>query len=811
MLSFKLQWSFETQICFLPHDFDLKTLKMKRSGRQMKPNSKYFHKVGTSPEDLKKKCGRSGCTATIPVCFAQASDRCSGNAWTSRWYHLTLGEHFCNECFEHFYRSHKDGYKEYEKWKLEWSLKARTEPSVAAFMVEQVLPYWIQCRAVTCGRWRQLSRELNLTPELIDTFVCGTTSLQSSVKTERQDACVIPEDERVHYVRSPLWLIQNRFPPFLKKSPAAPFLHSYYPDGVGLSPTEEHEELPKEEKKKLCPYVVPFSKGDRPLHAFSMMPDMMLDNEIEMFPLIAQECPYLYLAIRNLILSLWMLNPKEWVSKENVMRHIICRGLARVSCIEFLPQILSFLTYHNFINQGLVAPPVSLQCNTQESVIVIGAGASGLAAAHLLHCHGIKVTVLEAKKRLGGRVHDETIDGSVISKSGQIIKGVANNPVALIAYQAGIDVEESTNTVQLFNQLGELVDEKVESRIHFHYNAILDIVSEWRKNKMPQDDVPLIRKFKEFHEEFLTETQGYFSQGLFSQEEEQIMNFHLSSLEYACGCSLSHLSSCHWDQTDDVSQFDGGQITVPQGFSSILSKLAEGLDIRYGCQVTDVYYGGPQVIVKTDAASFTADKVIVTLPLSVLKALNVAFVPALLEPKMRAINNLGRGRVEKVILKFNENFWSKKVTAGRIFGYTPATESQRGLFNIFYPGYCSQSGKHLLSTYLVGKGLTQVELKLDHLVVEDCLQILQVIFPEKRIPQPVWSHVTHWTDDPHIGMAYTYIPVGKDSAACDVLAQDIEEKVYFAGEATNRQFPQTITGAYLSGVREARKIIDSLS
>lgn len=75
------------------------------------------------------------------------------------------------------------------------------------------------------------------------------------------------------------------------------------------------------------------------------------------------------------------------------------------------------------------------------------------------------------------------------------------------------------------------------------------------------------------------------AKGLFSQEEEQIMNFHLSSLEYASGCSLSQLSSCHWDETDDVSQFDGGQITVPQGFSSILSKLAEGLDIRYDCQV----------------------------------------------------------------------------------------------------------------------------------------------------------------------------------------------------------------------------------
>ncbi|CAG5125319.1 unnamed protein product, partial [Candidula unifasciata] len=747
---------------------------------------------------------------------------CCGSGWTSRWSHLTLGEHYCNECFEHFYRSHKEGYKDYDLWKREWSQKARTEPGVAAFMVEQIMPYWVQCRAVGCGRWRQLSRGSNLTPEFIDTFVCGRTSLQSSVKKEKQDACTIPEDERVHYVRSPLWLIQNKYPPFLKKSPAAPFLSSYYPDGVGLSPTEEPEELSKEEKKKLCPYVVPFRKGDRPLHAFSMMPDMMLDKEIDMFPLIAQECPHLYLAIRNLILALWMLNPKEWVSKEKCMRHIICRGLTRVSCIEFLPQILSFLTYHNFINQGLVAPPCSLHCDTQvstESVIVIGAGASGLAAAHLLHSHGIKVTVLEAKKKPGGRVWDHTCDIEVLSASGYLIKGCVNNPLALIAYQAGIDVEESSNTV-LFNQLGEVVDEKVESRIHFHFNAILDIVSEWRKNKTPQEDLPLICKFKEFHEEFLRETQGYFS-----QEEEQIMNFHLGSLEYANGCNLSQLSSLHWDQNDDMPHFNGGQISVPQGFGSILSKLAEDLDIRYGYEVTDIDYRGPQVGVKANDEFLTADKVIVTLPLAVLKTSSVMFYPALPEAKMKAINSLGAGSVEKVVLQFHERFWSHKVKPGQTFGYLPATESQRGLYNIFYPGYCAETQRHTLSTYLVGKTLAKIvenpdedifadeEEVQDEDIVQDIMQVLRVIFPQEHIPKPEWTHLfmTHFGQDSHIGMAYTYVPVGADSSASDALAQDVEEKVFFAGEATNRQFPQTITGAYLSGVREARKIIDLLS
>ncbi|KAG5830047.1 hypothetical protein ANANG_G00318840 [Anguilla anguilla] len=51
-----------------------------------------------------RKCEKAGCSATYPVCFASASERCAKNGYTSRWYHLSCGEHFCNECFDHYYR-----------------------------------------------------------------------------------------------------------------------------------------------------------------------------------------------------------------------------------------------------------------------------------------------------------------------------------------------------------------------------------------------------------------------------------------------------------------------------------------------------------------------------------------------------------------------------------------------------------------------------------------------------------------------------------------------------------------------------------
>lgn len=76
------------------------------------------------------------------------------------------------------------------------------------------------------------------------------------------------------------------------------------------------------------------------------------------------------------------------------------------------------------------------------------------------------------------------------------------------------------------------------------------------------------------------------------------------------------------------------------------------------------------------------------------------------------------------------------------------------------------------------------------------------------MPRPINWFVTRWREDPHIGMSYSYIKVGGKGEDYDSMAEQIGDKLYFAGEATNRQFPQTVSGALISGVREAEKIIN---
>ncbi|KHJ43427.1 hypothetical protein D918_06336 [Trichuris suis] len=104
-----------------------------------------------------------------------------------------------------------------------------------------------------------------------------------------------------------------------------------------------------------------------------------------------------------------------------------------------------------------------------------------------------------------------------------------------------------------------------------------------------------------------------------------------------------------------------------------------------------------------------------------------------------------------VALQFPENFWAKKTQSADYFGNVASVTLPRGLFN--------------------------------------------------KVPDPLNYMVSHWSQDPDIGMAYSYIKVGADGEDYDIVAEDLAKR------ASNRQFPQTFTGALVSGLREVYKIL----
>ncbi|XP_058033863.1 lysine-specific histone demethylase 2 isoform X2 [Ahaetulla prasina] len=750
-------------------------LPLRSSGRQVRRKAAEAAEEDEEISEKKyRKCEKAGCTATCPVCFASAAERCAKNGYTSRWYHLSCGEHFCNECFDHYYRSHKDGYEKYTAWKRIWTSNGKSEPSPKAFMADQQLPYWVQCTKAECGKWRQLTKEIQLTSQIAKAYRCGM-KLNNSAKVEGSDQCAMPEDLRVAEVSDPWWYSMLILPPLLKDSVAAPLLSAYYPDCVGMSPscTSTHrlvnDSSPmKMESLKTPPSIAGMNKYFQPFYqpnecgkALCVRPDVMELDELYEFPEYSRD-PTMYLALRNLILALWYTNCKEPLTPQKCTHHIIVRGLVRIRCVRETERILHFMTRKGLINTGVLsvnrAQALLPKDYHNKSVIVVGAGPAGLAAARQLQNFGIKVLVLEAKNRIGGRVWDDkTFKGIIVGKGAQIVNGCINNPIALMCEQLGIKMHKIGEKCDLIQEGGRITDPAIDKRMDFHFNSILDVVANWRKDKSQHQDIPLGDKIQEIYKVFIQESGIQFN-----ELEEKVLQFHVSNLEYACGSNLH-----------DVCRID---------------------------------YSGEEVKVTTkDGTLWTAQKVLVAVPLTILQKPAIQFNPALSDRKTKAINSLGTGVIEKIALQFPYRFWESKIQGADYFGHVPPNSSKRGLFSVFYD-MDPQRKCSVLMSVITGDAVRAIRNLDDKEVLQQCMAVLRELFKEQEVPDPVKYFITRWSKDPWIQMAYSFVKTGGSGEAYDILAEDIQGKIFFAGEATNRHFPQTVTGAYLSGVREASKI-----
>uniref|UniRef100_A0A8C7LY86 [histone-H3]-N(6),N(6)-dimethyl-L-lysine(4) FAD-dependent demethylase n=1 Tax=Oncorhynchus kisutch TaxID=8019 RepID=A0A8C7LY86_ONCKI len=782
---------------------------LRSSGRQTKRKATDTEEEEDQSEKKYRKCEKAGCSATYPVCFASASERCAKNGYTSRWYHLSCGEHFCNECFDHYYRSHKDGYETYASWKRVWTGNGKSEPSLKAFMADQQLPYWVQCTKPDCGKWRQLTKEIQLTASLAATYRCGMKF--NNVKTEGPDQCSLPEDLRVAEVIDSWWHSMLILPPLFKDSPANPFLTAYYPDCVGMSPsgsTSNHSHADHSWSVNacsqthtlcsvpgLCPYFQPFYQPNECGKALCVRPDMMELDELYEFPEFSRD-PTMYLALRNLILASWHRGCKEVLTPQNCAPHIIVRGLVRVRCVQEMDRVLLFMTRKGLINTGVlsVKQPLLPERYHNNNVIVIGAGASGLAAARQLQNFGMQVVMLEASERIGGRVWDDTsLGGVTVGRGAQIVNGCVNNPIALMSEQLSIKMHKLGERCDLFQEGGSATDPAIDKRMDFHFNAILDVVSEWRKDKSQNQDTPLGEKIQEVYKTFLQESGVQFS-----QLEEKVLQFHLSNLEYACGSTLDQVSARSWDHNEFFAQFSGDHTLLTEGYSSVLNKLAEGLDIRIKSPVS-------HQIRCPNYLSFLAKCVLVTVPLTLLQKNIIQFNPPLPERKLKAIHSLGAGLIEKVALQFPFRFWDGKIQGADYFGHIPPSPDKRGMFGVFYD-MDPQGKRSVLMSVISGEAVPSIRDMEDKDVADQCMKVLRELFKEQEVPDPVNYFVTRWSRDMWSQMSYSFVKTGGSGEAYDIIAEDVQGKVFFAGEATNRHFPQTVTGAYLSGVREASKI-----
>ncbi|XP_027365389.1 protein FLOWERING LOCUS D-like isoform X2 [Abrus precatorius] len=524
--------------------------------------------------------------------------------------------------------------------------------------------------------------------------------------------------------------------------------------------------------------------------------DSLTEEEIEagVLPVIGGLEQVNYTLIRNHIIAKWRENVSNWVSKKMFVDYIPQHYHA------LLDSAYNYLVSHGYINFG-VAPSIKEKILVEPSkpgVIVIGAGLAGLAAARQLMRFGFKVTVLEGRKRAGGRVYTKKMEGgnrvcAAADLGGSVLTGTLGNPLGIVARQLGDLLHKVKDRCPLYCVDGKPVDPDMDVKVESAFNRLLDKASRLRQLMGEVSvDVSLgaaLETFRQVYKDAVTD------------EEINLFNWHLANLEYANAGLLSNLSLAFWDQ-DDPYDMGGDHCFLPGGNGKLVQALAENVSILYEKTVHTIRYSSDGVQVIAGSQVFEGDMALCTVPLGVLKKGSIKFIPELPQRKLDGIKRLGFGLLNKVAMLFPHVFWEMDLDT---FGHLSDDPSRRGEFFLFY-SYATVAGGPLLIALVAGEAAHKFESMPPTDAVTRVIQILKGIYEPKgiNVPEPIQTVCTRWGSDPFCFGSYSNVAVGASGDDYDILAESVGDgRLFFAGEATTRRYPATMHGAFLSGLREA--------
>jgi monoamine oxidase len=441
-------------------------------------------------------------------------------------------------------------------------------------------------------------------------------------------------------------------------------------------------------------------------------------------------------------------------------------------------------------------------------VIILGAGAAGLAAARILSEAGRSILILEARERIGGRIHtiEDTAFGAPVELGAEFIHG---NP------------EVTWKMVREAKLVA--VDLPFDHRVRRggHLSHLEDLSAEL--GKVMGGLAHLGRKDMSFAE-YLRHRQS-------SPRLRDACRFAVNFVEGFDAADPERISAKSLAEEQKGIGDVGGetQFRLLKGYGALVDFLHRSLDrkrieIRLKTRVTEISWSKSKVEIRTEEAGgvkiFRAPRVLVTLPLGVLQVPPemtgcVRFTPEIAE-KRRAAMQLGSGPIVKAVMKFREPFWEEKSAAR-------SARTDEGLRDAVFmhdpdaPFPTCWTARPLRVAMLTAwaggpkalalAGLSRREMKLA------AIESVAELFGQhaSKITSLIDGfHFYDWASDPLSRGAYSYMTVG-GSRARGVLAKPIDGTLFFAGEATDTSGPaSTVAGALASGQRAAKELLEAM-
>jgi monoamine oxidase len=430
------------------------------------------------------------------------------------------------------------------------------------------------------------------------------------------------------------------------------------------------------------------------------------------------------------------------------------------------------------------------------STIVIGAGMAGLAAARTLQDAGQSVLILEARERIGGRTHTDHRLGVPHEHGAAWIHGPWGNPLSELAQSLGI----ATQPTDFVNRSGSAVmafDEEANPVDPIDYAAGLQyaqgIYDYFFTSLLCERPGPEVRSLADLY------ALGLPRPAQVSRAWEQ--GYYYATVVRAQYSDAADLAQIDWQLSQRYVKLPGGdRLLTGGGYGRIVDWLAQGLTIHTNGAVHAIRYGEEGVTVESSQGRFACQRLIVTVPLGVLKGGGIDFEPSLPPQKLAAIGRMGYGNYEKLALRFPHTFWP---TEPERFNYLPGSDPE--LFTSWI-NLAHYTGEPVLVAHHAGSRAIHINAWDDERLIREALAVLAHLF-RAEVPAPVDYTRTHWQADPFSRGSYSFAQVGAQPGDRAALGQPVAGRLFFAGEAVHPRYFGTVHGAYETGIHAARQVL----
>ena len=427
---------------------------------------------------------------------------------------------------------------------------------------------------------------------------------------------------------------------------------------------------------------------------------------------------------------------------------------------------------------ALATLPRFTYASSNPDVVVIGAGAAGLAATNYLIQQGKSVICVEAGDRIGGRaVTDNTIFGEPYDMGALWLENGNTNPFKIYGEKnPKFNLYKERSEEQYAVYSGKKRTSQ-EDKLWEVYEGIELAIAKTRKDIAPIDVVPF-------------------------QDQRWFDSAHLQIGPWAMGKDFSNYS-CK-DYNFDYELPESGEWHCKEGYGSLVADMYKEIPVQLNTKVSEINWSGSGVKVVTNKGTIDAKKCIITVSNGVLSSGQIKFTPTLDVKKEESFSKISMGHYNRITLKFKKLF--KKNVKDYYLYYNidsqnaPSPKGVVGSINVSDTSLCMFDPGGDFGKELAKEG--------DKASLDFTMNELRKIFGSKVDKDLIKSHVINWSDNPLFLGSWASAEPGAFKYR-EILRQTVGDRLYFAGEATAKDWG-TVAGANDSGIEIAKNLVTSL-